>query len=128
MDFIYDNNGSPYAMVYNGTTYYYVLNLQGDVIGIVDSSGTTMAAYAYDCWGKVVRSGGDLATVNPIRYRGYYWDSETGFYYCQSRYYDPNFGRWINADEYVSTGQDFIGYNMFAYVIAAINANSFANR
>ena len=58
---------------------------------------------------------GELADLNPIRYRGYYYDTETGFYYLQSRYYDPALGRFINADSYTSTGQDYIGYNMFAY-------------
>ena len=56
-----------------------------------------------------------IANVNPIRYRGYYYDTETGFYYVSSRYYDPEIGRWINADGYVSTGQGVLGYNMFAY-------------
>ena len=56
-----------------------------------------------------------MAEINPIRYRGYYYDNETGLYYLQSRYYDPVIGRFLNADDYASTGKDFIGYNMFAY-------------
>ena len=60
-------------------------------------------------------SGIGLADKNPLRYRGYVFDTETGFYYCQSRYYDPCLGRFINADGYVSTGQGFLGHNMFAY-------------
>ena len=58
-----------------------------------------------------------IANVNPIRYRGYYYDVETGFYYLQSRYYDPEVGRFINADEYISTGQGILGHNMFAYCL-----------
>ena len=56
-----------------------------------------------------------MAVVNPIRYRGYYWDAETGFYYLQSRYYDPETKRFVNADGYVFTGQDMQSGNMFAY-------------
>ncbi len=56
-----------------------------------------------------------MAEINPLRYRSYYYDSESGFYYLQSRYYDPNTCRFINADSYASTGQGFLGYNMFAY-------------
>ncbi len=58
---------------------------------------------------------GPLAQINPFRYRGYYFDAETGFYYLQSRYYDPSIGRFISADKYASTSQGIIGNNMFAY-------------
>ena len=130
LDFLYDQNGRPYALKYTAgaaaaVTYYYVLNLQGDVIRLVDSTGATVASYDYDPWGKllsVTDAGGNaitstthIANINPLRYRGYYYDSETGFYYLQSRYYDPNIGRFINADSYASTGQGYLGYNMFAY-------------
>lgn len=58
---------------------------------------------------------GGIGSRNPLRYRGYYYDTETGFYYLQSRYYDPIVKRFLNADSYASTGQGFLGYNMFAY-------------
>ena len=115
IDFFYDANGAPYAMKYNGTVYYYVTNLQGDVMRIVNASGTVMASYDYDPYGKVISATGTLANINPLRYRGYIYDTEAGFYYLQSRYYDPAVGRFLNADSYASTGQDIIGYNMFAY-------------
>ena len=121
LDFIYDNHGLPFALNYstnNGssfTTYYYVLNLQGDVVKLVDGGGTSVASYAYDAWGNILSSSGSKAEINPLRYRGYYYDTETGFYYLQSRYYDPVTHRFINADSYSSTGQGIIGYNMFAY-------------
>ena len=115
LDFFYDANGTPYALKYNGTVYYYVTNLQGDVIRVVDANGNTVASYNYDPYGKVISATGTLAGINPIRYRGYYYDTETGFYYLQSRYYDPAVGRFINADSYSSTGQGIIGHNMFAY-------------
>ena len=107
------------------TTYYYVLNLQGDVIQLIGSSGSVVANYSYDAWGKVIAvtdaNGNEItmathvANMNPIRYRGYFYDTETGFYYCNSRYYDPGIRRFINADAYVSTGLSFYGYNMFVY-------------
>ena len=114
-NFFYDNTGKPYAMQVNGTTYYYVTNLQGDVMGLVDTSGNSVASYTYDPYGKVLTATGALAEKNPLRYRGYYYDSESGLYYLQTRYYDPATRRFVNADAYASTGQGIIGTNMFAY-------------
>ena len=123
LDFIYDESGKPFALKYstNGTsfeTYYYVLNLQGDVVKLIHYipgfEYESVATYEYDAWGNV-SSSGRLAEINPLRYRGYYYDNETGFYYLQSRYYDPANRRFINADSYQSTGQGFVGTNMFAY-------------
>ena len=115
IDFFYDANGAPYAMKHNGTVYYYVTNLQGDVMRVVNASGTVVASYDYDPYGKVLSATGTLANVNPLRYRGYVYDQETGFYYLNSRYYDPAVGRFINSDEYASTGQGLLGNNMYAY-------------
>ena len=124
LDFIYDESGRPFALKYstNGTsfqTYYYVLNLQGDVVKLIHYipgfEYESVATYEYDAWGNILSSSGSLAEINPLRYRGYYYDSETGFYYLQSRYYDPQNRRFINADSYASTGQGFVGTNMFAY-------------
>jgi RHS repeat-associated protein len=92
-----------------------VTNLQGDVLAILDSSKKVVASYTYDPYGKVLSATGTLAEINPLRYRGYVFDSDTGFYYLQSRYYDPTTCRFINADSYASTGQGLLGYNMFAY-------------
>ena len=126
LDFVYDESGKPFALKYstNGTsfqTYYYVLNLQGDVVKLIHYipgfEYESVAAYEYDAWGNIVSSSGRLAEINPIRYRGYYYDNETGFYYLQSRYYDPANRRFINADVYASTGQGFVGTNMFAYCV-----------
>ena len=121
IDFIYDESGRPFAMNYSTdsgnsfTKYYYILNLQGDVVKLVTASGNTVAAYEYDAWGNILSQSGSMADKNPLRYRGYYYDVETGFYYLQSRYYDPANRRFINADSYASTGQGFVGVNMFAY-------------
>ena len=124
LDFVYDDAGRPFALRYstNGTsfqTYYYVLNLQGDVVKLIHYipgfEYESVATYEYDAWGNVSGSG-KLAEINPLRYRGYYYDNETGFYYLQSRYYDPANRRFINADTYSSTDPgDAIGCNMFAY-------------
>ncbi len=99
--------------------YFYLKNLQGDVVQIISSTGDVIVEYTYDPWGKVLNITGSFASTlgneNPFRYRGYYYDDESGFYYLNSRYYDPETGRFINADAYVSTGQGLSGNNMFAY-------------
>ena len=124
LDFIYDESGRPFALKYStdGTsfqTYYYVLNLQGDVVKLIHYipgfEYESVATYEYDAWGNIVSSSGRLAEINPLRYRGYYYDSETGFYYLQSRYYDPVNRRFINADRYTTAGSEFTGTNLFAY-------------
>ena len=123
LDFVYDESGKPFALKYstNGTsfqTYYYVLNLQGDVVKLIHYipgfEYESVATYEYDAWGNV-SSSGRLAEINPLRYRGYYYDNETGFYYLQSRYYDPVNRRFINADGLISSNWSFSGLNMFAY-------------
>ena len=100
--FLYDEKASKYGFDYNGTKYYYIFNVQGDVIGILNQSGSQIVSYQYDPWGKVLSvSGSEASTIgqlNPIRYRGYYYDTETGFYYLQSRYYDPTVRRFLNPD------------------------------
>ena len=121
LDFFYDESGRPFAFNYSvdggiASTYYYILNLQGDVVQIIDANGVMQAEYVYSPWGEIISAEGDLAEINPLRYRGYYYDSETGFYYLQSRYYDPENHRFINADSFASTGQGIVGTNMFAYV------------
>ena len=82
---------------------------------LVTASSTAVATYTYDAWGNILSISGSMASINPLRYRSYYYDSETGFYYLQSRYYDPANHRFINADSYASTGQGITGTNMFAY-------------
>ena len=94
-----------------------VKNQQGDVEKVISADGTILASYTYDAWGNVLTSEGSLATANPIRYRGYYFDTETSLYYLQSRYYDPAIGRFINADNYATTYKTSTGVNMFAYCL-----------
>jgi len=118
--YIYDENGLPVGMILNNTPYLYEKNLQGDIIGIYTTAGTKVVTYAYDAWGNIINSSytsgySDVYTYNPFRYRGYYYDTETGFYYLQSRYYDPAVGRFINADGYINANGDLQGFNMYAY-------------
>ncbi len=116
VSFAYDVSGTPLTMKVGENTYYYVTNIQGDVMALVGSNGQTVVSYAYTAYGVVTASGdATVIALNPLTYRGYVYDTETGLYYLQSRYYDPAVGRFINADVYTTTGQGFIGNNMFAY-------------
>ena len=115
--YMYDSDGDILGFTYNGTPYYYIKNMQGDICKVVNESGTVVASYTYDAWGKVLTATGSMAEINPIRYRGYYYDAETGFYYLNSRYYDPEVGRFINTDNINLLGAngDFASLNLFAY-------------
>lgn len=123
--YYYDSNNSVTAMSLNDTMYYYIKNLQGDITKIVNQSGNVIVEYTYDAWGKILNEtsseSGAYARVkdfNPFRYRGYVYDSDTGLYYLQSRYYDPQTGRFTNADDtaYVDTNSGTpLSTNMFAY-------------
>ena len=123
--FYYDSNNSVTAMSINDSMYYYVKNLQGDITKIVNHQGKVMVEYTYDAWGNILKEKSNVspsyATVkdfNPFRYRGYVYDTDTGLYYLQSRYYDPKTGRFINADDtaYVDTNSGTpLSTNMFAY-------------
>ncbi len=105
------SGGNP-TKYYDGSTFTWT---QGRRLATA-KVGSTNISYTYDPWGKIISSSGTLADINPLRYRGYYYDSETGFYYLQSRYYDPEIGRFINADSYASTdATGLLSTNMFAY-------------
>ncbi|NMP38583.1 MAG: hypothetical protein GX051_10785 [Clostridiales bacterium] len=132
--YIFDGSGAVCGLTYENyaanaaaQNYYFAFNAQGDVIGIYSSSGAVVAKYEYDEWGKptaitdgagtdVSANSSHIANLNPFRYRGYYYDSETGFYATATRYYDPEVGRFINADgELAGVGDSVQGYNLFAY-------------
>ncbi|MBR3895162.1 MAG: RHS repeat-associated core domain-containing protein [Clostridia bacterium] len=128
--YLYDEKGSPIGLKYRASTYaadtylYYFFekNLHGDIVAIYNQFGDKIATYSYDAWGActtttLVNGSTDKAiatTYNPFRYRGYYYDVETGWYYLQSRYYNPSWCRFINADSILGSG-GFVGYNLFAY-------------
>ncbi len=121
LQFMYDANGVPMSMLHNGTLYYYVTNIQGDVVAILNTTGTAVVAYSYDAWGNATATTDSMAAtlgvLNPLRYRGYVFDTETGLYYLQSRYFNPQMARFINADDPAYLGADgaLLTYNLFAY-------------
>jgi RHS repeat-associated protein len=100
-------------------TYFYITNMLGDVIGIVDSNGTLIEEYKYDAWGNLLNENeiySDIGILNPFRYRGYYYDSDLGLYYLNSRYYDATIGRFISADDTSYLNPSSInGLNLYAY-------------
>lgn len=116
---LYDNEETVCGILYNNEPYYFQKNLQGDIIGIVDKSSKVVANYSYDAWGvcTVTQDSVGIATVNPFRYRGYYYDEENGMYYLQSRYYDPSVGRFVNGDEvvYGCIADNKVAHNIFVY-------------
>ena len=118
LHFFYDAQNRPAVGVYNGVPYAYVKSLQGDIVAILDESGNTVVSYGYDAWGAPLWCTGELAEtlgkVQPFRYRGYVFDEETGLYYLRSRYYNPGWGRFVNADVLIGAGK-LLSHNFFAY-------------
>ena len=123
VQFVYDAEGKPFMLRLNGKTdYFYLYNGLGDVVGLVDSSNQVVVRYQYNSWGKVTStqdtSGVSLATLNPFRYRKYVYDPETGLYCLGSRYYDPEVGRFVNADDtdvIFAKPQELGSKNLYAY-------------
>lgn len=126
LEFIYDHTGVS-GLIYNSVPYFYRKNVQGDVIGIVDKNGTLVVKYVYDAWGchkifdvngNVITSSSNIGIINPIRYRSYYYDSEINLYFLQSRYYDPETGRFISPDalEYLQP-ETINGLNLYCYCL-----------
>ena len=122
--YAYDASGLA-SITYNGTLYFVQKNFQGDIVALVDKNGNVVAKYVYDAWGngKVCNASGTentsssfIGNINPFRYRGYYYDVETGLYYLQTRYYEPRAGRFLNADSVDYIAPDIIGgLNLYAY-------------
>ena len=112
LHFFYDAQNRPAVVVYNGVPYAYVKSLQGDVIALLDGTGNVVVSYVYDAWGAPIGKSGSMAetlgSVQPFRYRGYVFDEETGLYYLRSRYYNPGWGRFVNADA-------LIDQNLYSY-------------
>ena len=119
LHFFYDAQNRPAIVVYNDVPYAYVKNLQGDVIAILDAAGNVVVSYVYDAWGAPIGKSGSMAetlgTVQPFRYRGYVFDDETGLYYLRSRYYNPGWGRFVNADALITDNTGLLCQNLFAY-------------
>ena len=119
LHFYYDAQGKPGMIRYNGEYYYYLYNLQGDVIAIIDDYANQVMEYQYDPWGKPLMSWGTmedtLGKLNPFRYRGYVYDEETGLYYLRSRYYNPEWGRFVNCDNVMGTVSCLVSHNLCLY-------------
>lgn len=118
MYFQYDTSGTPLGFIWNGTQYFYMTNQMGDVIAILNTNGVVVGNYEYDAWGAVTLSDSNIANINPIRYRGYYYDAETEYYYLQSRYYDANICRFINSDSFLYAiihKDNTSGVNLYIY-------------
>ncbi len=117
--FRYDADGHPVSLTFQGNDYFYLVNAQGDVMGIMDTSGNLVVEYQYDVWGALFLMSGSLAETlgkkNPLRYRGYIYDEETKLYYLVSRYYSPAMKRFISPDSYSVSSASLTSANMFAY-------------
>ena len=120
--FMFDANGSAFGFYYNNAPYFFIKNIQGDVTAITNFAGTVIGTYTYDAWGNLIPEASDLsdevAAMNPIRYRGYYYDAETGYYFLNSRYYDAEMGRFISSDAIstiTATQAELTDKNLFAY-------------
>ena len=126
LHFFYDAQSRPVKISYNGVIYTYVHNLQGDIVGILDSTGALVVEYKYDAWGKLLATTGSLADTlgkrNPFRYRGYVYDEETGLYYLRNRYYNVEKCRFINHDRMIIKKEEWYR-NGYVY-----GANSPINR
>ena len=122
LHFFYDAQSRPAKVKYNGTMYTYVHNLQGDIVGILDSTGALVVEYRYDAWGKAISVTGTLKTtlgaINPFRYRGYVYDEETRLFYLRKRFYNATAQRFINADnERILNGfiGEYLSCNQYHY-------------
>ncbi len=133
MTYFYDHTGVA-GFMYNGARYVYQKDALGNIVAILDNTGATVVQYVYDAWGnhraydannRLLSSSGrrryataptQLCDINPFRYRGYFYDYETGLYYLKSRYYDPETGRFINMDNVdYADPEEINGLNLYAY-------------
>ena len=119
IDYLYDEEQSLYGFILNKSTkYYYIRDINKNILGIVDNSGKLMVSYKYDSYGNIKQISGDvsLGNLNPFRYKGYYYDNESGMYYCKSRYYVAYWRRWLNMDRIEYLDNTNIGnINLFSY-------------
>ncbi len=102
MFFLYDENGELYGFVKDEKKYFYIKDITGTIYGIVDESGMLVGKYEYSAYGKctILLDTDKIATINPFRFKCYYYDRESGMYYCHTRYFVPEWGRWLNADHF----------------------------
>ncbi len=119
LHFFFDEQNRPAVVVFNGTAYAYVKNLQGDIVAILDSSKNVVVNYVYDAWGRPISCSGTMANtlgkINPFRYRGYVYDQETMLYYLNSRYYNSLVSRFISTDIQLYGSDNLTCHNLFTY-------------
>jgi RHS repeat-associated protein len=125
--YTYDAEDSLVALTYNDEIYYYEKNISGDIIGLIDESGNRVVSYEYDSWGVITSitddQGNDVSSdmshignINSFRYRGYYYDNDSNYYYLNSRYYDADIRRFINIDSILAQTNNLVGNNLYSYV------------
>mgnify|MGYP005757996245 FL=1 len=117
IDYLYGEDGI-IGIKIGSEKYLYRKNVFGDVTEIYDEAGTLVGKYNYNAFGEceIETDEGGIAEKNPIRYRGYYYDEETGFYYLKTRYYDPEIGRFITIDDTSYLDHDSVnGLNLYCY-------------
>ena len=123
--YIRNTDGELLRLKYNNQLYYYKKNYQQDIIGIYNSSYEEIVKYKYDSWGNIISITDNnnqeitdvtnIGLINPFRYRSYYYDTETNLYYLNSRYYNPEWGRFINADSLIGLKRERFAYNLYTY-------------
>jgi RHS repeat-associated protein len=120
-EYTYDSNNSIIGFTYNGEKYLYLKNIQQDITGIIDENNNLVVECNYDGYGNIIsmvdNTTNKIGEKNPYRYRSYYYDCETSWYYLNSRYYNPNIGRFITMDEieYLGGTSTILSYNLFTY-------------
>ena len=124
--FMYDHTGV-FAVQYNNATYYYRKDIQGNIIALLDNTGTVVVKYKYDAWGKCkvldatgaeITDNTHIGILNPFRYRSYYFDHGIGLYFLKTRYYDPEIGRFMTIDDIAYLDPESInGLNLYAYCL-----------
>lgn len=123
--YIYSELEDLIGFIYNNLVYYYVKNVQNDIIAIVDSNNSIITKYTYDTWGNIISivdatdnpitNPSNVGLINPFRYRSYYYDSELELYYLNNRYYNPKIGRFINIDGFINSNKDMLSHNLYLY-------------
>jgi RHS repeat-associated protein len=115
VEYTWDDNSQPLTMTKNGVTYHYHVNGHGDVTALTDANGNIVAEYEYDAWGNILSQTGSMASEDPLRYAGYYYDEETGLYYLMARYYDAEIGRFLTRDSFHGFEDEPLSINKYLY-------------
>lgn len=118
LSYLLDSGNEIIGFVYNGDAYYYLKDIQGNILSVVDNEGTIQVQYEYDAYGNLINSpAGTIAQINPYTYRGYRWDSEISMFYLNSRFYNPEMSRFISSDGLLGVSGDIQSTNMYAYCV-----------